>query len=147
MRNIRWCLIALSSLAVPSVHAAIRCVTPSGDVIFTDVQCPLGSRPAGRAVYDPEPATGLRAGERELLERIEARESDERAAKRYSRERDARHHVSYGDRLKIRELEMEKRALNKSLNRGSKSYGEAKTIRSSIRGIDRQIEQLRSPKW
>jgi len=147
MKFIQWCLFVLLWLAAPAVLAATRCVTPSGDVIFTDVQCPIGSRPADSIVYGPPPASGLRAGEREMLERIEVREANERAAKRHAREREARHHVSYGDRLKIRELEMEKRALNKSLNRGSKSYGEAKTIRSSIRGIDRQIEQLRSPKW
>lgn len=70
-----------------------------------------------------------------------------RDAKRYGRERDARHHVSHGDRLKIRELEMEKSSLSKSLTRGSKSYGQTSAIRSQIRGIDRQIEQLRAPKW
>ena len=81
------------------------------------------------------------------LEQIEAREAEDRAAKRYSRERDARHHVGHSDRLKIRELEMEKRALSKSLNRNGVSYGQASAVRSQIRGIDRQIEQLRAPKW
>lgn len=147
MKLLLMSVVALSLVVGSSGFAATRCVTPSGDVVFTDVQCPIGSQPAGTVSYESRPAGGLRPGEREMLERIEARESEARAVKRYARERDARHHVSYGDRLKIRELEMEKRALNKSLSRGGKSYGEAKAIRSAIYGIDRQIEQLRAPKW
>ena len=140
-------LIATITILPASSFAIQKCVTPSGDTIFTDLDCPAGSTPAGSITYESRPSSGLRQGEREMLERIEARKAEQRDAKRYSRERDARHNVGYGDRQKIRELEMEKSALNKSLTRGSKSYGETQAIRSQIIGIDRQIEQIRAPKW
>lgn len=141
-------VLLLTTVTVPMpVLAVQKCVTPSGDTIFTDRGCPGGSQPAGTITYESRPSSGLRPGEQRMLRRIEAKEAEERDAKRYGRERDARHHVSHGDRLKIRELEMEKSSLSKSLTRGSKSYGQTSAIRSQIRGIDRQIEQLRAPKW
>lgn len=147
MTRIAVLLCVATAIFPPTSFAIQKCVTPSGDTVFTDLECPSGSQPAGTVTYESRPSSGLRPGEREMLERIEAEEAEERDAKRYGRERDARHHVSYGDRLKIRELEMEKRSLNRELTRGKKSYGETAAIRTQIRGIDRQIEQLRLPKW
>lgn len=140
-------LLFLAVVAATSAQAATKCVTASGDTIFTDRGCPAGSTPAETIEYKTRPSSGLRPGERHMLNRIEDRETEDRAAKRYGRERDARHHVSFSDRQKIRELEIEKGRLSKSITRGSKSYDQTSAIRSQIRGIDRQIEQLRMPKW
>ena len=141
-------LVILAALVVPQTALAIaKCVTPSGDVVFTDLDCPTGSKRAGNIQYKTPRSSGLRQGERDMLNRIEAREAERRADKRYERQRDERHRLTYGDRKRIRELEMEKRALSKSLTRGSKSYGQTSAIRTQIRGIDRQIEQTRAPKW
>jgi hypothetical protein len=82
-----------------------------------------------------------------MLNRIEAREAEQRDAKRYERERKERYRLTFGDRKRIRELENRKRSLSNSLDRGSKTYGETSAIRSQIRGLDRQIEQIRAPKW
>ena len=140
-------LFAALVAASPASLAIAKCVTPSGDTIFTDHGCPAGSKPRETITYQSRPSTGLRAGERRMLNRIEAREANERAAKQYERERSSRHHVGYSDRKKIRELEMEKRTLSKSLSRGKKTYGQTTVIRSQIHGLNRQIEQLRAPKW
>ena len=141
-------LIIVTVLAAPQVALAInKCVTPGGEFVFTDSDCPIGSSKAGQIQYKAPPSSGLRQGEIDALNRIEAREAERRADKRYERTHDARYHVGYSDQLKIRELEMEKSALNKSLTRGTKSYGQTSAIRSQIIGIGRQIEQLRAPKW
>ena len=141
-------LLFAIAIATPQAAMAItKCVTPSGDVVFTDLDCPTGSTRAGEIQYKSPPSSGLREGERRALDRIDDREAEQRADKRYERQRDERHRVTYSDRKRIRELEMEKGALSKSLTRGSKSYGETSAIRSQIRGIDRQIEQIRAPKW
>lgn len=146
MRTIH--LMILAALATPHAALAItKCVTPSGDVVFTDFDCPTGSSKAGNIQYQSPPSSGLRQGERDMLNRMEARDAERQADKRYERQRDERHRVTYGDRKRIRELKMEKSALSKSLTRGSKSYGETAAIRSQIRGIDRQIEQIHAPKW
>lgn len=141
-------LITLTALVLPqAVPAITKCVTPGGDMIFTDLDCPSGSRPAGKIEYESPPPSGLRQGEIDMLNQIEAREAERRADKRYERRRDERYRLTYSDEKRIRELEMEKRSLNKSLTSGSKSYGQTSAIRSQIQGIDRQIEQIRAPKW
>ncbi len=141
-------VLAAAFLVLPASSFAIdKCVTQSGDTIFTDHGCPSGTTPAGTMNYDYAAPSGLRPGERRMLDSIEAREDREREEKRYARERDARNYVGYSDRKEIKRLEMRKRQLSDSLSRGSKSYGQASAIRSEIRGIDRQIEQIRSPSW
>ncbi|HPE79636.1 MAG: hypothetical protein H6961_01355 [Chromatiaceae bacterium] len=96
----------------------------------------------GVSAYD-----GLRDGEREMLNRMNAKEDDNKAYKRYRYERDNANHIGYGDRKRIKDLEYRKRGLNVSLSKGKRTYGETAAIREQIRGIDRQIEQLSAPKY
>ena len=144
-------VLAVLGIAPPSALAISKCVTPSGDMIFTNTGCPSGSRSAGEMDYETSAtgggSDGLREGERAALERIREKEANDSAAKRSSRDRDARYQLSYSDQLKIRELEMDKRSLTQSLSWGKKSWAEASAIREEIRGINRQIEQLSAPKW
>lgn len=89
---------------------------------------------------------GLRPGEREMLDRAYSRDADRSDYKRYRYERDNANHVGHSDRLRIRELEMEKGQLNSQLKR-AKSYGERRAIESQIIGLDRQIEQISAPRY
>lgn len=89
---------------------------------------------------------GLRDGEREMLDRANARDAEQRDYKRYRYERDNANHVGYGDRNKIKNLEYRKRQLNDQLRKAS-SPSERYAIDSQIIGIDRQIEQINAPKW
>ncbi len=143
------CILLFSVfILTPSMSMAItKCISADGETIFTDSECPRGSNAVSAINYKPVEASGLRPGEKRALGDVEAKEAERRDAKRYERERDARYHISHEDRAKIRKLEIEKNRLSDSLNRGSKSYGETSAIRTQIRGIDRQIEQLRAPKW
>lgn len=91
-------------------------------------------------------ADGLRPGERAMLDRIRQRESAERYQKQDSRDFDRRHTLTFSDRKRIRELEMEKRQLNDQLRRGG-SWSQNLSLERQIHDIDRQIEQIRSPKY
>lgn len=140
--------VVLATLVLTTTTQAggvYRC-EQDGHVTFSQVPCGPGGTPADFTPLSSG-GSGLRPGERALLNNVRSREAEERAYKRHRYEQDARHHVDYGDRLKIRELEMEKGALTKSLSRGSKSFGERRAIEARIIGIDRQIEQIRAPKW
>lgn len=89
---------------------------------------------------------GLRPGEREMLDRANERDADQRDYKRYRYERDNANHVGYADRNKIKNLEYRKRQLNDQL-RNARTPSERYTIETQIIGLDRQIEQINAPKW
>jgi len=147
---IRYLAIAATLALLPVQALSMqKCVDDEGNITFTDGACPSGA--AGKA-YQPSNATmssgsGLRPGERALLNDVRAKDAEDRYYKRKEYQHDRRHTLTFGDRKRIRELEMEKRSLSKSLTRGSKSWSQNISIRDQIRGIDRQIEQIRSPKY
>lgn len=89
---------------------------------------------------------GLRDGEREMLDRANARDAEQRDYKRYRYERDNANHVGYSDRNKIKNLEYRKRQLNDQL-RSAGTPSERYSIETQIIGIDRQIEQINAPRW
>lgn len=91
----------------------------------------------------PISADGLREGEREMLERIRQKEADRYNHKRFEYDRDVEKHVGYSDRKKIRSLENRKHRLQDQLQRRKPTYGQASSIRAEIRGIDKQIMQIR----
>lgn len=143
----RIAIIAALAMATPPVMAITKCVTPSGDIIYNDTGCPAGSSRVEGVDYGTTSSSGLRPAERAMLDRIRDKEAADRDARDRDRERDARHHISYGDRKRLRSLEMRKGSLMDSLRRGNKSWKETMAIREEIRGINRQIEQIRSPRW
>jgi len=136
-------LVSLSFTA----QAMTKCVDADGRVVYKSGNaCPPGYS-SGAIQSDTFSSSGLRDGERRMLDRIEAREAEEQYYKREARRFERRHTLTFGDRKRIRELEMEKGQLSKSLTKGSKSWSQNMGIREQIRGIDRQIEQIRSPKY
>lgn len=142
-------LLAVAAVALPlTTQAMNKCVDAKGQVTFSDEPCPSGA--TGTQYTPPEITTtvggGLREGEVQLYN--QARQKDAQATNRKSLvwEEERRHRLSFDDRKRLRELDMRKRALTKSLSRGSKSWAEKMAISSEIKGIDREIEQIRSPK-
>jgi hypothetical protein len=136
--------LAFATLASPT-YAMQKCTNAKGHVTFTDAEhCPPGTR--GDYYQPPEVTTahggGLRPGERQLLEQARQQDARDYQAKRQAWQRDEQNRLSFSDRKRLRELQMERRQLSKSLQRGSKSWAEKMAISSQIRDIDRQIEKL-----
>ena len=95
----------------------------------------------------PAFSSGLREGELRMLREIEEKEAEQRRAKQYARERDARHYIGYAERNRLRELRMERDSLMKQIDRGHLSYGEASAYRERIRTIDLEMSRIQAPKW
>lgn len=95
----------------------------------------------------PATADGLRDGEKAMLDRIYAKEAYQRDRKSAAREQSKRHTLSYGEQQQIKRLEQKRHSLSMDRQRGGKSWDENMALSDEIRGIDRQIEQIRAPKW
>ena len=138
-------LVGLIMLGSASAGNIYRCEV-DGHVTFSQTSCP-GADTTERVEVDIDPVgtSGLREGERAMLDGVRAREAEDRAYKRSQYDRDVRYHLQPSERRKIKSLERERRALNDRL--GGASVGDGIAIRSQIRAIDNEIARIRAPKW
>lgn len=143
MKNlILSCALCAALLAAPSVGLSFyRCEVDGVTTFSSSPAC--GANGQRVTVEEQRGASGLRPGEIRMLNRIRQEELDADNRRTLSRERDARRHVGYADRLRIRELEMEKRRLQGSLDDGA-SVGKSWSVKTQIEGIDREIRAIRS---
>ncbi len=147
MKTTPMIIIALAIASTPA-QAIDKCTMPDGSVMFSDLGCPTDSKTAAEYTLKDNLSTGgsgLRPGEKYMLEGIKADEEYDRAARTYSRQKSSRHYINYGDRNKLRTLERKRDRLSKNLS--SRSYSDAIIRREQIRGINRQIDQIKRPKW
>lgn len=143
--------IAISCLIIAAspAHALNKCVDADGNVTFTDSACAGGKH---GQYYTPPPdayssSSTLRPGEQRMLDRIREKEGKDLDRKYESRDFERRHRLTFGDRKRIRELEMKKGQLSRTLERGNKTWSQNMAIERQIHDIDQQIEQIRSPKY
>jgi hypothetical protein len=141
-------LIAIAALTIANSVLAgniYRCEV-DGHTTFSQTPCP-GADTTERVEVDIAPigTSGLREGERRMLEGAEARDSAALERRNSAYDRDARYNLQPSERRKIQSLERERRALNDRL--GSASVGDGIAIQAQIRAIDNEISRLRAPKW
>lgn len=137
----------LAGFAAPAV-AMLKCVDSAGNTTYTDASsCSAGSRPKVISDVNASSGSGLSLGERRMLEQINANE----ARQQYQRQRDwnyeRRHTLTFEDRNRIRELEMQKSDLRQQLRRNNGSWSQNLSTDDQIHAIDRQIQQIRAPKY
>jgi hypothetical protein len=130
-------LLVLS--ATPAEAMLFKCVADDGHVTYADTPC----RQAARAVaieHDPPPRgpeTGLRPGEREMLERAYRRDDQDRAR----RERAARNSAA---ELRINQLRRRKDALGDEMASSIGGAARRKALAEEQRSIEREMSGLRS---
>lgn len=134
-------LLAAGALPAADIY---RCEV-DGHVTFSQTPCGGGAQ---RIEVDISPTgvDGLRPGERAMLDDVNARDEQDLGYKRYKADQYQRHHVGFSDRQRIKKLENDRRRLQESLDSGA-SVGKSWSVKTEIDGINRQIEQIRSPKW
>jgi hypothetical protein len=144
MKHTLIAAIAITALSTSALAGSYYKCTVNGKTVYSQTKC---SSDASRQ-YVPDSGTrGLRQGELDMLERIERQEAYQQDRKAAAREHSRRHTLSYGDQQRIKRLEMKRHSLSMERQRGGKSWDENLSLSDEIRGIDRQIEQIRAPKW
>lgn len=131
--------LAAASLALPAIGGPIYRCDVNGATVFSDRPC---AADAEVVEIDTSP-TGmgghLRAGEWYMLRDAAERDLRQQHQKDAATNRWNRHHVGYSDQLKIKNLERKRDAV---IERDG-GVGDW----AAIDGYNRQIEQLRAPKW
>lgn len=143
-------ILALACAALGPAQAAqlMKCVAPDGSVTFTDRGCPnSANKEAVDVDIAPIGADGLRPGERRMLDRVEAREAEERFRKEEARDLERRHYNSYSERQRLKQLRSKRDDLARKADRPGLSYSQSRVIREEIRAIDAEMSRVQAPKW